>query len=246
MSRMLQNPLYCIADTIAYDYFKNNTDVQIVNEKHEFDGKHGLMFYNLRKPHKKTSREREESEWILTIGEHKGIITGEMYKKVQKKLNSNKYKAPRHGQSIKSPFTGLVQCGRCKSSMSIFSSPRDSNNKSKGYYHYFRCITREQKSKILCDNYNIRADLLEYKIVSYIKSLCNNKAFVLKLLDSSNDDLENKRVPLIAKRNKIQSSIDGIEKEMNNLVIALGKGTLPEIMIQKRFKELENQKKKNS
>lgn len=241
MSRILQNPLYCIADQDAYEYFKNHTNVQIINSKDEFDGTHGLMFYNRRKPHKKTTRRRNENEWILVIGEHQGIIAGEIFKKVQNKLNINKNKAPRTGQSAKSPLAGLVKCGRCGSAMSVFSS-RKSSDKSKGYFGYFRCITKEQKSKLLCDNTNVRADILEEKIVRYIGGLCANKKFIQDVLESANEDLDNKRIPLIAKRNKIQSELDDIEKEMKNLVIALGKGTLPETIIKSRYKELEEQK----
>lgn len=242
MSRILQNCIYCIADQEAYEYFKNNTDVNIVNDKDAYDGAHGLMFYNRRKPHKKTSRQREESEWILVIGEHKGIISGEAFNKVQKKLSLNKSKAPRTGQSIKSPLVGLVKCGRCGASMSIFSSAKNKTNKTLGYYHYFRCITREQKAKILCDNSNIRADLLEDLIVNHITSLLDDENSIESLLNNANSEMDNYRLPLIAKRNKINSELANISKEIDNLVNALGKGTLPEVIIKKKYKELETKK----
>ncbi|QZY56661.1 recombinase family protein [Crassaminicella profunda] len=242
MSRMLQNSLYCIADKTAYEYFKNHTNIQIVNSKKEFDGTYGLMFYNRRKAHKSTSRQRSKEEWILVIGEHPGIIPGEMYKKVQMKLKSNKNHAPRTGKSEKSPLVGLVRCGRCGSAMSVFSSKK-SSTKEKGYFNYFRCLTREQKSKVLCDNNNVRTDVLENIIIDYIKEICNDKKFITDILESTNDELETKRVPLIAKRNKTQAAIDSLESEIQNLVNALGKGTLPEIIIQKRYRDLEKQKK---
>ncbi|MTI53822.1 recombinase family protein [Geosporobacter ferrireducens] len=242
MSRLLQNPIYCIADQEAYEYFSTQTKVQIINRREDFDGSHGLMFYNRRKPHKKTSRERDEEEWILVIGDHQGIIPGEMYKKVQNKLHINKIKAPRHGQGLSSPLTSLVRCGRCGAAMSVFTS-RKSKDKSQGFWAYFRCICREQKSKLLCDNTNVRADLLEQIVVGHISGLCNNKNFITELLEGSNDELENNRIPLIAKRNKLQLELDANDKEMKNLVIALGKGILPEIIIQSRYKELEDQKK---
>ena len=242
VSRILQNPLYCVADIDAYNYFKNNTEVNIVDDKDEFDGTHGLMFYNRRKPHKKTTRERDESEWILAIGEHEGIIPGETFARVQYKLSKNKNKAPRSGQSERSPLAGLVRCGRCGAAMSVFSSPKDSSNKQKGYYHYFRCITREQKSKILCDNSNVRADILEDLILSHIIGLVNNKNSLQAILEATNNDIEDRRVPLIAKRNKLQSELDSIETEINNLVDALSKNILPELIIKRKYKELENKK----
>lgn len=241
MSRILQNPLYCIADEDSYNYFKNNTEVNIVDEKEKFDGTHGLMYYNRRKPHKKTTREREEEDWILAIGEHKSIVSGEMYRNVQNKLSINKNRAPREGQSERSPLAGLVRCGRCGAAMSVFSSPK-SNNKSKGYYNYFRCLTREQKAKILCDNSNVRADILEDLVLSHITDLVNNKKSLQGILEATNNDIEDIRVPLIAKRNKLQSELDNLDVEINNLVEALGKNILPELVIKRKYKELENRK----
>ena len=242
VSRILQNPLYCIADTDSYNYFKNNTKVNIVDDKEDYNGKNGLMFYNRRKPHKKTTRERDESEWILTIGEHEGIIPGETFARVQYKLSKNKNKAPRSGQSERSPLAGLVRCGRCGAAMSVFSSPKDSSNKQKGYYHYFRCITREQKAKILCDNSNVRADILEDLVLKHIIGLVNNKKSLESILEATNNDIENRRVPLIAKRNKLQSELDNLDIEINNLVDALSKNILPELIIKRKYKELEARK----
>lgn len=240
MSRLLQNPLYCIADKAAYEYFKNHTKVQIVNSKEEFDGSHGLMFYNRRKPHKKTSRQRQEEDWILVIGEHKGIIPGEMYKKVQNQLNINKSKAPRLGQSSKSVLVGLVRCGRCGSAMSVFGNTKSSGKR----YKYFRCITREQKSKLLCSNTNVRVDILEDLVIKHINGLCDNKKFIQEFLERANNEIDNRKVPLVAKRNKLYKEMDILDKEIDNLVSALGKGTLPELVIKRRYKELEEKQKK--
>lgn len=242
VSRMLQNPLYCLADSNAYDYFKETTEVDIVDSIDMYNGSFGLMYYNRRKPHKKTTRDRDQEEWILAIGEHKGFIPGEIFVRVQYKLNKNKNTAPRSGQGERSPLVGLVKCGRCGSSMSVFSSPRDSKDKSKGYYNYFRCITREQKAKILCDNSNVRADILEDLILSHITGLVNNKKSLQAIFESTNDDIEDRRVPLIAKRNKLQSELDNLDNELNNLVDALSKGILPEIIIKRKYKDLEAKK----
>ncbi|SKC87024.1 recombinase family protein [Maledivibacter halophilus] len=238
MSRILKNPLYCIADPEVYTYFKNNTDVQIINDKEDFNGTtNGLMYYNRRKSHKKTTRKRNKDEWILAIGEHHGIISGEIFKSVQEKLNFNKSRAPREGKSYISPLSGLVKCDRCDASMSVFGS-----NKSKKRYRYFRCITKEQKAKVLCDNSNVRADILEDLIVNHIIGLCDNKKLIQELIENGNNEIENNKLPLVAKRNKFYNKLDSIENEINNLASALGKGTLPELIIKKRYKELEKNK----
>lgn len=238
VSRILQNPLYCVADSNAYDYFKNSTEVNVVNASSDYSGKNGLMYYNRRKSYKNTTRERPESEWILSIGEHKGFIPGDIFVRVQYKLSKNKRTAPRTSQGIRSPLVGLVKCGRCESSMSIFASPR-SNDKSKGYYHYFRCLTREQQAKVLCDNSNMRADKLEDLIVSHITSLLNNKESLESILEATNEINEDNHIPLITNQKKIKNELENIEKELNNLVDALSKNILPELVIKRKYKDLE-------
>lgn len=241
VSRILQSPLYCIADSNAYNYFKENTEVNIVNNKDNYDGKNGLMYYNRRKSYKKTTRERPQSEWILSIGEHKGFIPGEIFVRVQHKLSNNKNTAPRASQGIRSPLVGLVRCARCNSSMSVFGSPK-SNDKTKGYYHYFRCLTREQKAKVLCDNSNVRADILEDLIVSLITSLVNNRKSLQAIFEATNSSIEDKRVPLTAKKNKLQNELNNIDNELNNLVDALSKNILPELIIKRKYKDIESKK----
>ncbi len=242
VSRMLQNPLYCIADIDSYNYFKDHTEGNIVDEKEEYNGDRGLMFYNRRRQHKKTTRERNEEDWILAIGEHEGFVSGEIFARVQMKLAKNKRKAPRSGQSERSPLAGLVRCGRCGAAMSVFNSPKSSSNKVNGYYYYFRCLTREQKSKTLCDNSNVRADKLEELVVRHITGLINNKKSLETVLESTNNDIEDKRIPLISKRNRIQSELDKLHVQLNNLVEALSKNVLPEVVIKKKYEDLENKR----
>ncbi|MDR7856349.1 recombinase family protein [Tissierella sp.] len=242
VSRILQNPLYCIADEESYNYFKSNTEVNIVDDKEKYNSENGLMYYNRRRQYKKTSRYREESEWILSIGEHKGFIPGEVFTKVQLKLNENKNTAPRSGQSLRSPLVGLVKCGRCGSSMSIYGGTKNPNDKSKGYYHYFRCLTREQKARILCDNSNVRADVLEDLILSHISALLDNENSLKSILEATNNNIADNIAPLTTKKKKIESELSNIDDEINNLVEALSKNILPSLLIKRKYKDLENKK----
>ncbi|PAB61356.1 recombinase family protein [Anaeromicrobium sediminis] len=243
-SRIIKNALYCIADKDAYDYFKNHTKMQIVSDEKDFTGEYGLMFYNRRKPHKKSTRVRSEDEWYVGIGSHKGVVPGEIYAKAQLKLKRNISTAPRSSQSTRSPLSGLVRCDKCGHAMALVASPK-ANDISKGYFLYFKCRVRNDRSEELCDNeVSMRADYLEELIVNHIKQLYNDEHYINELLDNSAQEVDDKRIPLMARQNKIDSEIKTTEREMDNLVTALTKGTLPEFLIKKKYKELED--KKNS
>lgn len=237
VSRILQNAIYCIADQDAYEYFSERTNVQIANGKHEFDGNHGLMFYNRRKEHKNSTKERDESEWILAIGEHQGIIPGAIVKKVQLILKSNKIRAPRTGTSAKSPLIN-VKCDICDQAMSIYSVR---SGPDKPYVGFFRC-NRKERLGLKCANKSVKSALLEQKIVEAISKLYEDEKSILEAIQAYNSDNDDKRIPSIAEKQNLTRQVDEIEREVKNLVAALGKNTLPEILIQERYSELQKQK----
>lgn len=237
VSRILQNAVYAIADQDAYKYYKNHTQVQIANDKHEFDGSYGLMFYNRRKEHKNSTKERDESEWILAIGEHQGIIPGAIHKKIQLLLKSNKVKAPRTGTSAKSPLIN-VKCDICGQAMSIYSSR---SGPDKPYVGFFRC-NRKERLGLKCANKSVKAALLEQKIVEAISKLYEDEKSILEAIQAYNNDNDDNRIPKISEKQNLTKQVDEIEREIKNLVAALGKNTLPEILIQERYSELQKQK----
>lgn len=237
ISRILQNAIYCIADQDAYEYYKNYTKIQIANDKHEFDGAHGLMFYNRRKEHKKSTKERDEEEWILSIGEHQGIIPGAIHKKVQLLLKANKIKAPRTGTSAKSPLIN-VKCDLCSQAMSLYSSR---SGPDKPYVGFYRCNKKERMG-LKCANKNVKSTVLEHKVVELISKLYEDEKSIIEAINAYNNDNDNKRIPKISEKQNLTRQVDEIEREIKNLVAALGKNTLPEILIQERYSELQKQK----
>ncbi|MGO3751174.1 MAG: recombinase family protein [Peptoniphilaceae bacterium] len=242
VSRILKNAVYCIADENAYEYFKNNTKINIYNSQEEFDGQYGLLFYNRRKPHKKTTRERDESEWILAIGEHKGIISGLDFKAVQLKLDKNKSVGSRYNRSTKTPLIGLVRCGKCGSRMDL-SSSRKSKNDKYTTYHYFKCNTTNKLSSSLCISRGIRADLLENIVIREVFNLLNNRKVLNEIYNNNIDKKEVvKKSDLFTKRNNLIRDLEKVENEINNLVNALAENILPSSVIKNKYEDLENKK----
>lgn len=89
---ILQNPVYMIADEDAYRYFVQK-ESDLFSAQEDFDGKHGIMAYN------RTDQERGRAtkylppkEWIVSVGRHPGLISGESWVHVQKILARNRSK----------------------------------------------------------------------------------------------------------------------------------------------------------
>ena len=85
-----------IADEDAYDYMIEN-DMDLFSDKNAFDGKHGIMVYNrtLQRPGK-AHQVKPMDEWIVSVGKHKGVITGKKWIQVQTLLDINKSKSYRY------------------------------------------------------------------------------------------------------------------------------------------------------
>ena len=86
---ILKNPVYCTADQVAYDYFKD-LGCQM-GERNKFDGTHAIMSYcrtagGKRKKHISNPPEK----WIISAGLHRPLWSSEKYIKIQSKFGNNK------------------------------------------------------------------------------------------------------------------------------------------------------------
>jgi site-specific DNA recombinase len=234
ISRMLRNPIYCIADYDAFEYF-STLGVDMVCKKDEFDGESGLMYYNRRKPVKKTTIEREKDQWILAKGYHDGIIPGKLFVEVQKKLSQNQqsnFNQPGYGR--KGLLVGLLRCGKCGSTMVY----KDYNEAST--WQYYSCSKARDGA---CEGQTIKAREAEKAVLDVIRDICLDSEFLketaAKALAFSVADAK----PLLQIIDRLRLSIAEIEKEQKELIIALGRKTLPINLIEVRIAELESTKK---
>lgn len=92
IKKILTNPIYCTADSYAINYFKK-LGVKIYHSINEFDSSLGIITYNKRNYCKNHGAKNPISDWIISIGTHKGIIDGKNWTKANDTLNkNNRYK----------------------------------------------------------------------------------------------------------------------------------------------------------
>jgi len=161
VKQTINNPVYCIADKKLIDYFKNNGaethGIQNIN------GSNGIMPYNRRK---NNGSFNTIDNWIISVGEHEGIINSYKWIKCQKINKSIKEKSSnRQCTSQEALLSGLVVCAKCGSSM----APRQ-NKSDKFHYRYYSCNLRN-KAASRCDNDALNAYDAEDYVVKRIKEL---------------------------------------------------------------------------
>ena len=148
---LIMNPVYAKADEAMYQYLIAN-EVRPFSEQTAFDGTHGIMAYNRTEQTKSSStRKKPMEEWVVSVGEHEGIVSGEDWIAVQGLLDENRSKSYRWraGQTNEALLSGLLHCscGHCM-------RPKVTNRTTGDGERQFRylCELKENSRRHKCDN----------------------------------------------------------------------------------------------
>ncbi len=110
LREILMNPVYAKADEAMYQYLLAN-EVRPFSDHETFDGTHGIMAYNRTEQNKgSTTRKKPIEEWVVSVGEHEGIISGEDWIAVQGLLGENRTKSYRWRTGQKMRPSCLASC----------------------------------------------------------------------------------------------------------------------------------------
>ncbi len=249
---ILQNPVYLVADQAAYRYFIQRQADVFSNER-EFDGVHGVLAYNRTDQSKgKNTVYLPVSEWIVSVGKHRGLISSEVWLEAQAALEHNRSKAYRRPRSNEALLTGLLFC-RCGGRMYPKLSKRSLADGTRSYTYV--CREKERSRRSLCDGKNADGNMLDSAVLQAIGALAEDKAgFAGRLAQSKGGSMGG---PGLAgeKLSALRKELGGNAKKIDALVDSLAQagagaarehilkriGTLHELdrELRKRIGELE-------
>ncbi len=179
---ILQNPVYLIADGDACQYFLEK-QAYLFSGPEEFDGTRGILAYNRTDQEKgRATIYLPTSQWIVSVGQHPGIIPARTWIHVQESLERNKSKAYRRPRSNEALLTGLLWC-RCGSRMYPKLSGRFTKE-GKAVYTYV-CKMKEHSQRSLCSCCNPGGNLLDAAVVEEIQCLWEDGGSFLEQLEKS-------------------------------------------------------------
>ncbi|KZL89700.1 recombinase family protein [Clostridium magnum] len=185
LKKILSNPCYVIANEDFYNYAKNKRMI-ICNAIEEFKNNKdhlGIMSYN---KYDQTKKLRETTEWIITIGKHKGIIDFDTWIYVQNLIQENSLKAPNSGKAMDALLSGIIKCGDCGSSLRVVAS----YYKGKRSHHYYKCSAKATSGCLLCDIKNANGYEADKIIMDYIKKLNRDNELVDELFEKNKKELD--------------------------------------------------------
>lgn len=205
------------------DEWKDSTILGILkNEKYKGDVLQGKTFTIDPISHKRVKNMGEEDQYYIT-DHHKAIISEEKFNLVQEIMKERRgvRATGRRLGNIGRKFTmsSRLRCGFCGETLGRRSLYVNKKQTKPAWI----CITSAKKGKKYCmKSRTIKEEIIENAFIDAYKLLCNNKTFVIKLLDEVgeiiNDNscenkikkLENKKSEIKIKKDKlIDFMIDG-------------------------------------
>ncbi len=240
VKNILQNPVYLIADREAYQYFTEN-EAELFSPSADFNGLHGILAYN------RTDQEKGRAtvylpvkEWIVTVGQHEGLIPGREWVKVQASLEQNRSKSYRKPRSNQALLTGLLFCS-CGSRMYPKTSKRLGAD-GQPLYTYI-CKRKEHSQGSQCAQKNLSGNRLDAAVIEEIKELTEDKAAFLSQLEKSKSFYSGDRTGYDEQLAGLRKECADVESKLTALIDSLAKldSATAKNQVAKRIDELSGQ-----
>ena len=218
IKNILQNPVYLTADADAYQYFADR-QAEIFSDFSAFDGVHGILAYNRTDQEKgRAAIPLPVNEWIITVGQHPGIIPAKTWIQVQESLERNKSKGYRKPRSNEALLTGLLFC-RCGSRMYPKLTKRMTAD-GKPVYTYV-CKMKERSQRSRCNLRNANGNALDEGIIEEIKKLSGDDSHFIEQLEKSKRFYTGSRGQYDATLDELRKEYAENEKKITGLADSL-------------------------
>jgi site-specific DNA recombinase len=229
IKEILQNPVYCIADEEALEYFKeHNSDVCF--EEKDCSHKYGLLSYNKRDYKKKHAPRQSMDKWIIAIGKHRGRVSGQKWVAVQRILFDNipTGKKPAKMHNDYSLLSGLIFCEKCGNRM--FAKQRSGKHANPELFDYI-CSNKMRGGTELCDSQTINGQQADDMVCEYLMDFTDESSSIYQLLEKLKSDLKNeeRENPITV----LEARIKKCTEEMDNLINSLSQSNLGQAFIQR-------------
>lgn len=220
---ILTNPVYCIADKEAYEYFRI-LGSRICFDKNEADGSIGLMSYAKTSSTKYKNQENPPEKWIISIGKHKGIMKGKEYVKVQELLARNKHKGDsfRKVQNNIALLSGMLKCSCGHTMRPKYYSANQTDEKGNRKFSYL-CPYKETTHGEKCNIRNVQGNKLDHLVYEEVVCYTEENTNVYELLRKLKGRIVAYEEDSISEEAITNKQISEKKSQIENLIAALSK-----------------------
>lgn len=174
---ILENPVYCQSDSVSYEYLRSlGCSMSCTLDGCNLNGY--VTYGRTSVVNEKVQRRTSADHWIVSIGEHMGIVSGNDWVETQKLLHRGDSKA----QTVHNPnslLSGLIFCPICNSKMIT-------RTKSTGYV--YSCSNKLRHGTKACKSLNLDGNI-DVLLVERLFSLVVPNEDVIPQLKSLKRDI---------------------------------------------------------
>ena len=234
VKNILQNPVYAVVDADMRSYF-TSFDVAIWADDSAFDGKRGMMAYNKTEQTKEVDHDsraldpkytqkllrRDIKDWIVSVGKHEGIISGEGWIRAQSLIaDVSRGNAIRPKETSKALLSGLVRCIACGGRMIVRTDSGRYNLDGSVRYRYV-CEVKYRKRGGCESSPNVKGPELDTFVIEQIQgiSLTGNSLYD-EIVNTNNTLLlatKETDKEIVKLRKRLSQIDDDIQSQIANL-----------------------------
>jgi site-specific DNA recombinase len=166
----------------------------------------GKIRFNRKENWNEKRRKGINKNPIIVDGEHKAIISVELWEKVQK-LYSQRSNKPNRIYSGSFPLTGLLKCPMCGSSMVAGRVKKKHKDGSHLIYRYYQCGAWRNKGTAACKSNSVKADEVEQFVFDKIQFSLLNESILGDIVNNINEKRKSTIKPLEDQMQQIEKEI---------------------------------------
>lgn len=222
---ILQNPVYCAADSDSYSYFRE-MECELCLEESELNKGRGFIGFNKTRSNKNRTK-NDISEWIIAIGKHKGVIPGADWVKAQRLLALNADKSYRRAHNPTALLSGVLRC-----SCGSYMRPKYHRADSSGERPYsYMCELKERSKRARCAANNLNGKFADEMICGILLGFDISESHLNRHITKLKKQINSVDAPHKASVESLEKIIAEKKREKEKLLdfIASGKVTNYEI-----------------
>lgn len=197
----------------------------------------GIIRYDLRQDWTTKRRRGINANPILVKGKHEGIVSKEVFDRVQE-LRKTKAGKPGRSYDGSFPFTGLLRCPECHSGMvasRVIAKRKDGTRHVTRYYY---CGAFKNKGTAVCHSNGVRADDAEKYIYKKLERLFSSDALLKEILSKVNLQRRNRIEPAEIKIEEIDKDLKALEKNREQYFSLMESGGIDNDILITKLKEI--------
>ncbi|MDQ0902777.1 site-specific DNA recombinase [Paenibacillus sp. V4I7] len=188
------------------------------------------------------NRKKADEDVIRVEGGMPTLISKEVFQQAQEKMDDNKRQPGAYKAKEMYLLSGLIVCGECLKNVGtqyalMGNTKFSGRNKIK--YVTYRCGNRDRTKE--CKNPELRREYIESYVISQLQEKIFNEEAIPLLAKQLNDYQNSKESSVKDEKERLAKSLEGIERQITNIVNAIASGTSNATLLGK-LEELESQK----